>query len=72
MHEGGHRHQGGSRPDVTEQLAMDRHDRLVVADVGDEHPGPDDIGEGEARLHERALDDPEDRSCLGAGVSRVP
>ena len=36
-----------------------------VRDVGHEHPGPHDVGQGEARLGERALDDLEDRRAPG-------
>ena len=47
-------------PDRAEQRAVDGQDRGGVGGVGDVHPGPHDVGQGEARLGERPLDDRED------------
>ncbi len=49
--------QRGGRPDVAEDLAVDRGDLAGGGDVGHEHPRPHDVGEGEAGLGQGALDD---------------
>ncbi len=41
------------------------------ADVGDEHPGPHDIGQGEPALGQGPLDDREDRPGLARDVARM-
>src|SRR5579875_3190646 len=51
-----HNH-GRGRADVTEQLTVHGADRGAVGRVGDEHPGPDDVGKSGTRLGERRGDD---------------
>ena len=64
-------HERGGGPDVAEALGLDRHQLVLAGHVGDEHPDAHDVGEGEARLHERAFDDVEDRAGLCGDVVRV-
>ena len=56
----------------SEDLAMHGDDLGRARDVGDEHPGPDDVRQGEAGLAKGGFDDREDLPSLAADVAGVP
>ena len=67
--ERGHDDRGRGGSDLAEDLAVDLRDRRDVAAVGHVHPRPDDVGQREAGLVQRPLDDLEDRPRLGGRVA---